>query len=181
LEARDQRGNLIQRKPVDVLVAQYTPQHGNARDMIKMIDQRHGRPSVVHVGNDVTTRATTDGAKPLMFFGQTWPGIQVQTPSHHYRDKEIQHWAAQSAICNSFGQRTICVSEHLEVDDESQGRSFMDLIRVDAWPEGISHSGQFFEKDKSTGGPGLEDTRDAFLYHVICAYPPEMRKDKRDR
>jgi hypothetical protein len=162
-------------REIDVLVAEYVPNHGNARELVATIDKRFGRPAKVIAGADVNTRAITDGLKPSYFFTSKWPGVHIQTPSGMLSDKEIQHWQAQAMICNAFGQRKICVSKH--IDSDSEGRGIMDMVRLDSWPEGVLRSGSFFEKDKSTGGVGIEDVRDMFLYYIICQYPPQFRRE----
>ena len=175
----DRVGNKVQRAHVDVLVAEHVPNHGNARDMVRMIAEQYGRPVKVIVGADINTRSITDGMKPSYFFSSAWPGIEIQIPSKYARDKEIQHWIAQGRICNAHGQRGFCISEHLQSDSETTGRGFLDMIRTDAWPDGVARTAQFFEKDKSSGGPGIEDTRDAFLYWCACEYPPDFRGEFR--
>ena len=162
---------------LDVLVAEYVPDHGNARDLVATIDKRYGRPAMVIAGNDVNTRSVGDGTKPSLFFTAKWPGVHIKTPQGYDIDKEIQHWQAQSMICNAYDQRRVCISKHLESD--ARGRGIMDVIRLDSWPEGVLRSGTFFEKDKSTGGVGIEDSRDAWLYYIVCQHPPEFRREKR--
>ena len=48
------------------------------------------------------------------------------------------------------------------------------MIRQDVWPEKASYR-HVFTKDKSEGGSGIEDVRDAFLYFSIVANPIRAR------
>ena len=179
IPATDEEGRTRGRgvRELDVLVAEYVPNHGNARDLVATIDKRFGRPAKVIAGMDINTRSLGDGIKPSYFFTSKWPGIHISTPSGFSADKEVQHWQAQALLCNAYNQRRICVSTRLDTD--TQGRGIMDMIRLDSWPEGVLRSGSFFEKDKATGGPGIEDVRDMFLYYIICQYPPEFRQERR--
>lgn len=178
IPATDEYGRRDQgQKMLDVLVAEFVPNHGNARDLVSLIDIRYGRPHHAVVGQDINTRSVGDGTKPAFFFTTKWPGIHVKTPSGFLSDKETQHWQAQAMICNAYSQRQVCISTHL--DSDAEGRGIMDMLRLDAWPEGALRSGSFFEKDKSFGGVGIEDVRDMFLYYIICQYPPEFRRETR--
>jgi hypothetical protein len=176
--ARDIAGRQIFNTYLEVLVAEYTPNHGNARDLVKLIDLEYGRPAVVYAGSDIKTRGVSDGLKPAYFFSSQWPGIELHSPTGYLTDKEIQHWVAQSRICNAYGQRLMCVSEDL-VSHDNNGRGLLDVLSLDAWPDGQPRYGSFFEKDKASGGIGLEDSRDAFLYYMICRHPPEIRRERR--
>lgn len=178
IPATDISGRKVFSWDLDCLCAEYTPNHGNARDIIKLIDIEYGRPKAVIAGMDVHTRGIADGIKPSYFFSSMWPGCEIYTPSGWLSDKEIQHWVAQSRICNAYDQRLMVASDNL-ISHDNNGRGLLDVLHLDAWPEGQPRYGSFFEKDKSTGGIGLEDSRDAFLYYMVCRHPPEARRERR--
>lgn len=174
--AINRQGYTMFKRHVDVVVAEICPEHGNSKQVIKTLDTKFGRPKTVIVGSDVNTRSMNDGTRASMLFSSAWPGVPIYTPTGHIRDKEVQYWATDGQHCNSFGQRFFTVSQHLESLEEG-GRGILDMIRTDEWPEGTARAGSFFEKDKSTGGRGIEDPRDAMLYYCACMYPPEARKE----
>ncbi|MCP4640268.1 MAG: hypothetical protein GY851_07550 [bacterium] len=172
-------GRTVRGTPLDCLVAEWQPDHGDAQTMCKAVDAIYGRPSKIVVGMDVHTRGVSDGAKPAAMFAQQWGGgIPMSIPSGMLSDKELQHWTTQSQIVNAFNQRSFVLSSACTYHTPDSGRTLPDLIRLDSWPESRGSAGSFFTKDKATGGTGLEDERDAMLYYMITQHPPHTRKER---
>lgn len=167
---RDRRGPWV-------IVGQYVPEMGGLRNDIKYVVSQYGAPSEIIIGHDVNARSTLSGEAHVLEIKNLLSSLNIPSPrivpvTGLMMDKELQYHAACGLICAANGARNICVSRQLnEVDN---GRGFMDMIRQDVWPEKASYR-HVFTKDKSEGGSGIEDVRDAFLYFSIVANPIRAR------
>lgn len=161
---------LINSPVVDVVVAEYTPNHGDTQRVARDIHATYGEPMKVIVGADVNTRSITDGStSALMFRNMGW-GCPIVPVKGAIAAKDIQFQAVRACLENSLGNRTLCISRKL-MSYEPHNRGIVDVLNLDAWPDGVVRSGQFLPKDKQTNGPGLEDIRDAMMYWAVVQHP----------
>lgn len=161
---------LINSPVVDVVVAQYTPNHGNSQAVARDIHAAYGEPKKIIVGNDVNTRSITDGGtSSLMFRNMGW-SCPIVPVSGKIAAKDTQFYALRACLKNALGHRTLCISRKL-ITYEPNHRGIEEVLRRDSWPDGVVRSGQFLPKDKQSGGVGLEDIRDAMMYWAVVQHP----------
>lgn len=167
----DRHGRRVERHPpVDVVVAQWCTDTEGAQQTLARIELAMGsRPAHVILGADATSRSVADAeitpAVVLRNRGWTMPLTTVTSP---WSSKRIQHMVADGLVANVAGHRQIAISSECTVHGNA-ARSLAEVWRCDTWP---SSGDTLLAKDKSSGGPGLEDMRDAWLYYSVITHPP---------
>jgi hypothetical protein len=162
--------------PVDVIVAEYQPDHGDTTAMIDRISRDYGYPSTVVAGSDASDshRSIQTGIPHAVLFRQAWPGSRILWPTGSNVSKERQVWHAKARVCHPRSKaRLLCVSDHLVSHDKGKRRGVLEMFEQDSWPEaGETGGAALVRKDKARNPQSYEDTRDALLYAMVCLHPP---------
>jgi hypothetical protein len=162
--------------PVDVIVAEYQPDHGDTTAMIDRISRDYGYPSTVVAGSDASDahRSIQTGIPHAVLFRQAWPGARILWPTGNNVSKERQVWHAKARVCHPRSKaRLLCVSDHLVSHDKGKRRGVLEMFEQDSWPEaGETGGAALVRKDKARNPQSYEDTRDALLYAMVCLHPP---------
>ena len=166
-------------EPIDVVVAEYLPDDGDAVSVVRQINADYGVPSRVFVGADLNTRSIVDGGTASYVFRKQWGGIPVVPITGDLANKDLQYQVAKGRILNANGARRCCVSAALRTYPERSPRGIKALWQADQWPSGRQvRYGELLPKDKrSAGKAALEDVRDAWLYAMIGLHPPKFVKE----
>lgn len=167
--------------PVDVAVAEFTPNDGDTDKMCIEIEQLYGIPSRVIVGSDSGTRdINTSMTANTTFSNHGW-NCRVTNVTHPYDNKHMQYINAKRTLADNQGHIRFAISHKLQ-SHYSNGRGIVDVLQKDAWSKKAIHDGEFLPKDKRGSGPGLEDMRDAWLYGMTVKHPPSViRQDTAGR
>ena len=162
--------------PIDVIVAEYQPDHGDTTAMVERISHDYGYPAHVIAGSDASDahRSTLTGSAHAVLFRAAWPGARISWPTGANVSKERQVWHAKARVCHPRSRaRLLCVSDHLKSHDRSKRRGVLEMFASDSWPEaGETGGAALLRKDKARNPQSVEDTRDALLYAMVCLHPP---------
>lgn len=160
---------------LDVLVAQYTPNHGNTEQITCDITTSFGKPTHVIVGADVNTDNSATGESSRLVMQSAGWDCTVVWPKPPRDQKWVQYIAMNRIILNKRGHRQLCISKGL-ITKEPNHRGLEIVLKADTWPE-RSIRGEFLPKDKKKKhGNALEDSRDAALYFSIVMHPVDPYK-----
>lgn len=161
---------------IDVIVAEYQPDHGDSLVMVDRISRDYGAPAVVAAGSDVsdTHKSHLTGTPHAALFRSAWPGCRITWPRGSNVSKERQLWHAKSRVAHPrSGARLLCVSQGLVSHDAGRRRGVREMFAADTWPEaGEAGGAALVRKDKARNPQSYEDTRDAVLYGSVCTHPP---------
>jgi hypothetical protein len=165
--------------PIDVIVAEYLPDDGDAQSVIRQINADYGQPSRVFVGADLNTRSIVDGGTASYAFRKVWGGLPVLPITGGLANKDLQYQVAKGRLLNANGARRCCVSAGLRSYPAKSPRGIKALWQADQWPSGRQiRAGEMLPKDKRRAGKAaLEDVRDAWLYSMIGLHPPSFTKE----
>jgi hypothetical protein len=157
---------------VDVLVAQYTPNHGNTEAITQDISMNYGKPAHVIVGADVNTDNSATGESSALIMQSAGWDCPIIWPRPPHNQKWVQFTAMDRCILNRRGHRQLCISKGLKTIEPNH-RGLEVVLVADTWPE-RAIQGEFLSKDKKTKkGNALEDSRDAALYFCTVMHPVE--------
>jgi hypothetical protein len=160
---------------LDVLVAQYTPNHGNTEQITCDITTNFGKPTHVIVGADVNTDNSATGESSRLVMQSAGWDCPVVWPKPPRDQKWVQYLAMNRLIYNQRKHRQMCISKGL-ITKEPHHRGLEVVLEADTWPERAIR-GEFLPKDKKTKhGNALEDSRDAALYFSIIMHPVDPYK-----
>jgi hypothetical protein len=157
-----------------VTVAEATPKHMGAGAVIDDLVAKFGRPWRVFVGADYRTPGNAGDTAEREFLLR---GIDAETITGDLAAKDVQHSHACAMIRDGRGRRRWCVSDGLVTlhEDTAAPRGIRTVMESDVWPS-VGASADYLEKDKRSGGVGIEDARDAWLYLLVGLSPPQWYK-----
>jgi hypothetical protein len=161
---------MMDSQTVDVAVAEFTPNDGDTEKVTAEITAEYGFPMRVICGSDLDTRSITNGQTSAMIFRDAGWLCSIVPVRGKLAAKDLQYLATKRCLENALHQRTMCISRGI-MTHEPHHRGIVDVLNLDSWPEKCPRSGEFLPKDKSSGGPGLEDIRDAMMYSMTYLHP----------
>jgi hypothetical protein len=133
------------------------------------------KPDLTSIGHDVNASTVTGASGAEFFQGLGW---RYAFPRGQASRKEVQRRAARAMIYNNAEQRHFMIAADKDKNGiyqtvkhmgKNQARGLLDVMRLDTYPD----NDQVFNKDKAKLKTGaLEDSRDAWLYHIVNNHPP---------
>ena len=155
---------------VIVTVGESNPQHQSTAASIDELIAKFGRPARVYVGAGYRDGGQSGVSAERDFILRN---LDVELISGDMALKDVQHSHACSFLKSATGLRRWCLSQEPIRLHEHRGarRGIEVVLESDAWP--AEDSLDFLAKDKRSGGPGLEDARDAWLYLLAGLSPPK--------
>lgn len=157
----------------ECIVGQYLPDGGSAKDDIRFITRKYGRPAKIIIGGDAETQSQVSGESAALVMRHVFNEMGMSTPpivwpDGVYTDKETQ----MDSLSMILERRILTLSDKCIVDGNN-ARDFKRMIDSDEWPP--ANISTLFVKDKKSGGVGLEDVRDAALYFAVKQHPIKVR------
>ncbi len=172
--ARDTQNRQWDRYPLDVAVAEYTPNNEGTQQTIARINEQYGQPSLIICGHDLNTRSEVDLNTHVLMIKEIGWNCRIMPITGVLMNKEMQHYKSEGTILTDKGFRRFCVSEHLVSHDAENRRGIREVLLNDTWPDGVPKAGEHLPKDKAT--TGYEDMRDAWQYAMVGLHPPRAHK-----
>lgn len=150
------------------VVAEYTPSHKPAHEILPGLLARYGKPGRIITGADHVTPGASGHTAEWLFAQYGLDGVAERVTGDR-APKDVQGNRLAWALLNTAGERRLLVSRQLESHHPGPSRGVLDMLRHDAWPDaGYPHT---FRKEKSRG-VYHEDSRDALLYFAVTMWPP---------
>jgi hypothetical protein len=161
--------------PLMCLVAEMTPNDKNVNEVVNDINRLYGRPRQIYVGVDADNNPNfINGISASYVFGQKWHQVPITWPISPLTRKNLQHFAALGAIHNVSGKRRFVIAENLTVHNPDTKRGLLDTLTKMSFPENPSGDNKLFETNKHKNR--YIDSCDAFLYTMVCHYPPQANR-----
>lgn len=153
-----------------VAVADLCPYHdASAVRAFNKLKSMYGMPRAVTGGNDINTRASTDGKSIAYHARKVWPNVRIIPVDERDTDKTIQFDRLSYLICSGTNNRRFCIAKNFREIEPEGRRGLKQMLEEDVFPDEPGSATEFLPKKKEIL---VQHIRDAALMGAVAVMSP---------
>lgn len=165
---------------IAVAVAQWIPDQLGSFMVLPMIREwisehrpKYSRPWCVVTGQDIRSGGNRGDSAFVDFVAAQWDD-DLRKPEDIFVEKNVQHKASARMICDDFGRRRFCVSDHIYTSHPNNrgGRGIHQVLSNFQMPE--KGSASYWRKGPSQDPQGFCHMADVLGYWAVCCHGHEV-------